>query len=56
MEAKETGDAARRNRALVADLERDAMIAAKEADMPTIRFPENDDKYNVSRKHKKDQA
>ena len=61
MEAKNTGAEARRNRALVADLERDAMIAVKEADMPTIHFPENDDKYNASRKHKdtgksKDQA
>ena len=56
MEAKSTGKEARRNRALVADLERDAMITAREADMPTIRFPENDDKYNASRKHKKDQA
>ncbi|QUC66835.1 HD domain-containing protein [Aristaeella hokkaidonensis] len=61
MEAKNNGAEARRNRALVADLERDAMIAVKEADMPTIHFPENDDKYNASRKHKetgksKDQA
>ena len=56
IEAKSAGDEARRNRALVADLERDAIIAAKEENMPTIRFPENDDKYNVSRKHKKDQA
>ena len=61
IEAKNAGDEARRNRALVADLERDAMIAAKEENMPTIRFPENDDKYNASRKHKqtgksKDQA
>ena len=52
MEAKNTGAEARRNRALVADLERDAMIAVKEADMPTIHFPENDEKYNASRKHK----
>ena len=61
IEAKSAGDEARRNRALVADLERDAIIAAKEENMPTIRFPENDDKYNASRKYKqtgksKDQA
>ena len=61
IEAKSAGDEARRNRALVADLERDAMIAAKEENMPTIRFPENDDKYNASRKNNqtgnsKDQA
>ena len=44
---------ARINRKLVADLERDAMIAAREAHMPTIRFPENDDKYSSSRKYEK---
>ena len=56
MEVKNAGNETRRSKALVADLERDAMIAAMEADMPTICFPENDDKYNASRKHEKDQA
>ena len=36
---------------LVADLERDARTAAMAADVPTIEFPEEDDKYNASRKY-----
>ena len=50
-EQKRAGNAARQNRKLVADLERDAMIAAAEANMPVIRFPENDNKYHSSRKY-----
>ena len=46
-----SGDEARRNRELVASLERDAVISAMEENMPTIQFPENDDKYNSSRKY-----
>ena len=46
-----SGDEARRNRELVASLERDAIISAMEENMPTIQFPENDDKYNTSRKY-----
>ncbi len=45
------GDEARRNRELVASLERDAIISAMEENMPAIEFPENDDKYNSSRKY-----
>ena len=48
---KPAGDEARINRELVASLERDAVISAMEENMPTIRFPEDDDKYNVSRKY-----
>ena len=46
-----SGDEARLNRELVASLERDAIISAMEENMPAIEFPENDDKYNSSRKY-----
>ena len=46
-----SGDEARRNRELVASLERDAIISAMEENMPTIEFPEDSDKYNISRKY-----
>ena len=42
---------ARMNRELVLDLERDARTAAMAADVPTIQFPEEDDKYFSSRKY-----
>lgn len=48
---KQPGDEAKHNRELVASLERDALIAAMEENVPTIQFPENDDKYNVTRKY-----
>ena len=51
MPSEPAGDEARLNRELVASLERDAVISAMEENMPTIRFPEDDDKYNVSRKY-----
>lgn len=47
----QAGDEARINRELLASLERDAIISAKEEQMPTILFPKDDDKYNVSRKY-----
>ena len=46
-----SGDEARINRELVASLERDAIISAMEENMPTIEFPEDSDKYNISRKY-----
>ena len=42
---------ARMNRALVLDLERDARTAAMAANVPTIQFPEDDDKYFSARKY-----
>ena len=42
---------AQMNRDLVLDLERDARTAAMAADVPTIQFPEEDDKYFSSRKY-----
>ena len=39
------------NRDLVADLERKARTAAMMRDVPTIQFPEDDPKYNSSRKY-----
>ena len=50
-EPASSGDEARINRELVASLERDAIISAMEENMPTIEFPEDSDKYNVSRKY-----
>ena len=44
-------DEARMNRELVLDLERDARTAAMAADVPTIQFPEDDDKYFSARKY-----
>ena len=46
-----SGDEARINRELVASLERDALISAMEENMPAIEFPEDNDKYNSSRKY-----
>ena len=46
-----SGDEARINRELVASLERDAIISAMEENMPAIEFPEDSDKYNISRKY-----
>ena len=51
MSSKAAGDEARINRELVASLERDAIISAMEENMPTIRFPEDNEKYNASRKY-----
>ena len=48
---RKPGDEARLNRELVASLERDAILSAMEENMPTIQFPEDSDKYNISRKH-----
>ena len=42
---------AQMNRDLVLDLERDARTAAMAADVPTIQFPEEDEKYFSSRKY-----
>ena len=42
---------AHENMELVLDLERDARTAAMAADVPTIEFPEEDDKYFSSRKY-----
>ena len=39
------------NRDLVEDLERDARTAAMAMDVPTIDFPEEDEKYTASRKY-----
>lgn len=39
------------NEELVADLERDARTAAMAADVPTIDFPEEDEKYHASRRY-----
>ena len=39
------------NRDLVDDLERDARTAAMAADVPTIEFPEDDEKYFSARKY-----
>lgn len=39
------------NRDLVDDLERDARTAAMAANVPTIEFPEEDDKYFSARKY-----
>ena len=50
IEQKHGGEEARTNRKLVAELERDAIIAAMEENMPTIQFPEDDEKYSASRK------
>jgi hypothetical protein len=38
-------------RELTEDLERDARTAAMAADVPTIQFPEDDEKYYSSRKY-----
>lgn len=38
-------------RDLTKDLERDARTAAMAADVPTIEFPEEDEKYFSSRKY-----
>ncbi|QUC66174.1 hypothetical protein [Aristaeella hokkaidonensis] len=42
---------AQENLELVLDLERDARTAAMAADVPTIEFPEEDEKYFSSRKY-----
>ena len=56
IEQKHGGEEARTNRKLVAELERDAMIAAMEENMPTIQFPEDDEKYSSSLKSNKTEA
>ena len=45
------GDEARMNRELLEDLERNARTAAMAASVPTIQFPEDDEKYYSSGKY-----
>lgn len=51
MKVADEDNVAKENEALVNDLERNARFAAMMVNVPTIHFPEDDPKYNSSRKY-----